>query len=671
MPGGVVTTIRDKCKRCYTCIRSCPAKAIKVEDGQAVVVEPLCVGCGNCIKVCAQSAKAVESSIGEVQRLLGQPAPIVACLAPSFPAAFQNYPPGQIISAIRVLGFEEVMEVAVGAELVAREYSELARDRDARPLIATPCPAVVFYIQRHAPALVPYLAPVVSPMIAIGRAVKERYRPGARTVFIGPCTAKKAEIRDPEVAGAIDVVLTFVELQEMFLGAGIRVEHLPESDFDGPRPGVGRIFPVAGGLLRTAGIRDDVLDSRVVVTEGVERVPELIKEIEAGHVQAKFYDLLLCNGCIDGPLMGNDLSPFARKEIIASYTSSRSRTEGRERPCKLSDFEGLDLKRKFVSEYVDLPMPTEEEIRRILIQINKNTKEDELNCGACGYDSCREKAVAVYRGLAELEMCLPYLIEQLQASYLELESSHHALREAEEKLIQSTKLASMGQLAAGIAHELNNPLGSIMLYSHMLMKTADPGSTAHEDMKLIADEAARCKEIVSGLLDFARRSRVKTRATGINELVSETLDLLSKQPAFAKVELKREFDPDLPQIPVDAPQIKQAFINLMTNAAEAMAEGGTLTIRTYLCDDGQMVGIQFCDTGSGIPKENLGKLFTPFFTTKQLGKGTGLGLAITYGIVKMHRGGIDVQSTVGKGTCFTITLPRTAPTKPAKKMLFQ
>ncbi len=407
MPGGVVTTIRDKCKRCYTCIRSCPAKAIKVEDGQAVVVEALCIGCGNCVKVCAQSAKAIESSVVEVNALLASGEPVIACLAPSFPAAFHKLQPGQVIEALRRLGFDEVLEVAVGAELAAREYAELASDRESGPWIATACPAVVSYVQRHLPSLVPYLAPVVSPMIALGRAIKERYRPGARVVFIGPCTAKKAEIREPSVAGAVDAVLTFAELQQMFESGRVAPESLPESDFDGPRPGVGRIFPVSGGLLRTAGLRDDVLNNQVVVTEGVERVPVILREMEDGYLQARFYDLLLCNGCIDGPLMGNELSPFARKEIIANYTLSRTRTEPREREWKLSDFEGLNLRRTYADEHVALPSPSEEEIRQILLQINKTTKADELNCGACGYETCREQAEAIGKGLAEWEMCHP------------------------------------------------------------------------------------------------------------------------------------------------------------------------------------------------------------------------------------------------------------------------
>lgn len=655
--AAVIDTIQDRCKRCYTCVRNCPAKAIRVVEGQARVLEDRCIACGSCVRVCSQSAKRIESGVEEVLALLSGDRPVAACLAPSFPAAFSGARPGQVVSAMRRLGFSMVMEVAFGAELVSREYAKLYSQASNRPIITTPCPALVGYVEKHMPALLPFLAPVVSPGVALGRAIKEKIAPEAKVVFIGPCIAKKAEIKDPEVAGAVDAVLTFNEAEEMLRAAGIQVSELEESETDGPLPAVASIFPVSGGLLRSAGIRGDVLESEVLVAEGADRILPLLAELESGNIRPRFLDLLLCNGCIDGPAMNHGLSVFARREAVTQYVACRM--AGRSQDALDADvrkFRPSSLGRGYRNLKPDLPVPTEEEIRNILRRINKTKKEDELNCGACGYSTCREKAVAVYQGLAELQMCLPYLIDQLEVS-------NTALREAEEQLIQSAKLASMGQLAAGIAHEINNPLGTVTLFAHLMLKSMPEDDPRRADLQMIVDEAARCKEIVAGLLDFSRRGKLKLRSINVNAVLDEALASVEKRPEFDRVRVEKMYAANLPEIQADGAQLRQVFVNLMVNAAEAMHGGGTLTLTTRLSQDGGSVVVSVSDTGCGIPRENLDKLFTPFFTTKQIGKGTGLGLAVAYGIIKMHHGSIEVQSTVGKGTTFEIALPRVQPGK--------
>jgi len=234
------------------------------------------------------------------------------------------------------------------------------------------------------------------------------------------------------------------------------------------------------------------------------------------------------------------------------------------------------------------------------------------------------------------------------------------LRTTEQQLIQSEKLASVGQLAAGVAHEINNPLGTILLFSDIMRKELSPDDPRRDDVKMIIDEATRCKTIVSDLLNFARQNEVLAQSTDVNALLSETIEEMSIQPVFQDLEIVRRLDPDLPSIQADPAQLKEVFINLMTNAAEAMEGDGSLTIATAPAED-CMVAVVFQDTGCGIPEENLSKIFTPFFTTKPIGKGTGLGLAIVYGIIKMHRGQIYVASEVGVGSTFTITLPIRLP----------
>jgi signal transduction histidine kinase/NAD-dependent dihydropyrimidine dehydrogenase PreA subunit len=659
----VVSTIKEKCRRCYTCVRKCPAKAIKVEDGQAKVVAERCIACGSCIKVCPQEAKAIRDSIAPVKDLFWNSPEIIACLAPSFPAAFPQAKPGQIITAVRNLGFTEVMEVAFGADLVAKAHARLAKRNPNKLFISSPCPALVLYIEKYFPSLVDHLAPIVSPMVAMGRVIKRSLRPGAKVVFIGPCIAKKEEIDDPEVAGDVDAVLTFVELDRMFQEAGLILEKLPENAADGPLPRLGRIFPVPGGLLRSAAMKEDICQNRILVTEGKEACTQILEEILEGAVEAKFLDLLFCEGCINGPGFPNDLSAFARKELVASYVQSRLKAEGEGRhKADMRKYSRVSLQRNFRPDDRRLTTPSPDIIREILRRTNKIHPEDELNCGACGYASCQEKASAVYWGLAENEMCLPYLIDQLEENLSQLAQSHAELRETQQQLIQSEKMASVGQLAAGVAHEINNPLGTILLYSHMILEKLEQQDDRREELDTIAKEAARCRDIVRGLLDFARQRKLQVENVNVNKILEEALSLEAAQPSFQKVKVLITLDPSLPPTGGDPVQLKEVFLNILSNAVEAMPEGGAVTVSSRFLDGAaRQIEVMIRDTGQGIPPENLDKIFMPFYTTKKIGQGTGLGLAIAYGIVKMHRGAIEVKSKVGEGTAFWVKLPASAP----------
>jgi len=253
--------------------------------------------------------------------------------------------------------------------------------------------------------------------------------------------------------------------------------------------------------------------------------------------------------------------------------------------------------------------------------------------------------------------------------YYEMQSLAHSfntmvenLKETQEQLLQKEKLASVGQLAAGVAHEINNPLGSVLLYADILRKeTPSDNLQQQEDLDMILREATRCKTIVNDLLNFSRQNQVLAQETDLNELLQELAEESGKQHLFEQIEIVTEFNPALPRIQADPLQIRQVFLNLMSNAAEAMPNGGKLSLRTYAGPSAGMVTAEVEDNGVGISDENMRKLFTPFFTTKPIGKGTGLGLAIIYGIVKMHRGQIGVQSKVGSGTKFTLTLRQQLP----------
>jgi two-component system NtrC family sensor kinase len=250
-----------------------------------------------------------------------------------------------------------------------------------------------------------------------------------------------------------------------------------------------------------------------------------------------------------------------------------------------------------------------------------------------------------------------------------------ALKETQEQLVQKEKLASVGQLAAGVAHEINNPLGSVLLYADILCKeTPQENEQQREDLQMIIREATRCKTIVHDLLNFSRQNEVLAQDTDLNAMLRDLAEEQGRQELYEKVKIETELDPEIETIQADPLQLHQVFINLMNNAAEAMSHGGVLTLRTRKGPSPDLVTIEVQDTGVGISQENMKKIFTPFFTTKPIGKGTGLGLAIIYGIVKMHRGQISVQSEVGEGTTFTIVLRQRLPvpqTQPESTFVLQ
>jgi two-component system NtrC family sensor kinase len=263
--------------------------------------------------------------------------------------------------------------------------------------------------------------------------------------------------------------------------------------------------------------------------------------------------------------------------------------------------------------------------------------------------------VAVWQGLAEVGMCLPYLVEELELTLSSLQRSHQA---TQDRLVQTEQLASMGQISAGVAHEINNPLSTILLYSHMLLKAHREGDPESEDIQMIVSEANRCRSIMRGLLDFARQSRVVKTPTDIGMLIHDLVDTtMMKLGKDAVVKVGCEIEDGLPRLLLDGEQIRQMLVNLVQNGIDAIQGPGCITISAGLSESHDLLVLRVRDTGAGMPPEVQKEIFTPFYTTKQLGKGTGMGLPIVYGVVKMHAGDIAVDSEVGKGTSFLVRIP--------------
>ena len=644
---------------CYTCVRECPVKAIRITEGQAQVVGDRCITCGNCSRICSQHAKLLKSSIDEVRELLRSGGHVAACLAPSFPAEFTEIPYTQLVGMVRALGFDPVVEVSFGADLVARQYRKLLDSANGSRYISTTCPAVISYVERYWPGMVDSLAPIVSPMLATTRVLRRLHGDAVKVVFIGPCIAKKVEAQGPEVAGEVDAVLMYPELRRMFTDDGIIPEAVQAGDFDPPHGSAGGLFSVSRGILQAADLQEDLMTGDVIATQGRSHMLEAIKEFAEGDLGSKLLEVLCCEGCIMGPGVTGNLPLFNRRRHIRTYVCHRvERLDRGQWEADLERLADLDLGRGYHADDQRIPTPDRDKLEAIMRQMGKLSPGDELNCGACGYDTCLEHALAIHKNLAESEMCLPNTIDQLRVALSELKVSHEELAVTQEALLQSEKLAGMGQLAAGIAHEVNNPLGVVLMYAHLLLEECDAESKMRDDVAMIAEQADRCKRIVAGLLHFARQNKVCRTPTDIREVVDRTLRATTV-PASIRLEIEHALDDPIAEL--DRDQIVQVLTNLVSNAIAAMEQGGALTVRTS--GDARRVHFAVRDTGVGIPAANIKKIFDPFFTTKQMGKGTGLGLAVSYGIVKMHSGDIRVESQADPaagqtGSTFTVSLPR-------------
>jgi iron only hydrogenase large subunit-like protein/nitrogen-specific signal transduction histidine kinase len=650
----LVYTIKELCRVCYTCVRECPAKAIKIINGQAEVINERCIGCGNCIKVCSQDAKVFLLTRPEVKALLQSDEKVAAIVAPSFPAEFPEISDHKaFVGMMRALGFDYVFEVGFGADLVAREYKKLLKNRQESGYISSDCPSIVNYIRFYHPDLVEKLAPVASPMVAMTRVVKKKLGEGIRVVFIGPCIAKKAE------SDEVDFGLTFRELRGMFEHASISPENVDLSEFDPPRAGKGAVFPISRGLIQTLNLRDDVLEGNVIVAEGRRGFQEAVKEYENGKLKNHHLELLCCEGCIMGPGMSAGGKRFERRTHISSYVQSKITPEKEiEWRSNFDLYKNIDLTQTFEQSDRRLPLPSDYEVNKTLASMGKFTPRVHLNCGACGYDTCMEHAIAIVEGLAEVEMCLPYTIEELHDSIGDLAVSNDKLAKVQQALKHSEKLAHMGQLSAGIAHELNNPLGVVLMYSNILLDELELDNPLRSDLDLISTQAQRCKKIVSGLLNFARKNQVRAEEIELKKLAEDSITSVIvpdniKTQVICKNEKLKAF--------IDYEQMMQVLTNLNKNAIDAMPKGGKLQLE--VTENRSDIIFVVKDTGVGISEENMDKLYTPFFTTKGTGKGTGLGLATTYGIVKMHKGKIEAESNTDKsvgptGTTFKIIIPK-------------
>ena len=387
---------KANCKNCHKCIRHCPVKAIRFSDGQAQIVQSDCILCGECFITCPQNAKSIRSDLQQAKELLAA-GEVWVSLAPSVLANYEGASIRSIDQTLRKLGFAGAEETALGATMVKRRYDEMVEQGELDVIISSCCHSVNTLIQKHYPAALPYLAKVASPMMAHCSDLKERH-PGAKTVFIGPCVSKKAEAE--QYPGPVDCVLTFEELSGWLEEEGLAIPVDPEQV-----SGTARLFPISGGILRT--MECNRKDYSYMVVDGTTQCIEALGEVIQGRLTHCFIEMSACRGgCVGGPAM--------HTRTVMHHTSRISRVAGPK------DFQVFDpgaekLHKEMPPLPSFLPRPGNKAIEEVLRKMGKTLPEHELNCGTCGYDTCRDKAVAILTGKAEIEMCLPYLMEKAQS----------------------------------------------------------------------------------------------------------------------------------------------------------------------------------------------------------------------------------------------------------------
>jgi len=395
-----LTLKKSNCKNCYKCIRHCPVKSIRFSGNQAHIIGNECILCGQCFVVCPQDAKQIVDETEKVRVLIQSGDPVYVSLAPSFIANYHGIGIGGMTAALKKLGFAGAEETAIGATMVKTEYERMLADGTRDIVISSCCHSVNLLIQKYFPSELPFLADIYSPMQAHCADLKRRY-PGAKTVFIGPCVAKKDEAS--HYAGLVDAVLTFEELTKW-----LEAEHITlVPDMDETPESRARFFPTTGGILKT--MAQTAPGYTYLAIDGVENCIAALRDIESGKIHHCFIEMSACVGsCIGGPVMEKyHRAPVSDYTEVARYAGDRD--------FAVTQPDSLEIKKNFEPIELRNHAPSDYEIAEILRRMGKTKPEDELNCGSCGYNTCREKAIAIYHGKAEISMCLPYLKDKAES----------------------------------------------------------------------------------------------------------------------------------------------------------------------------------------------------------------------------------------------------------------
>ncbi len=512
---------KSNCKNCYKCIRHCPVKSIRFSGNQAHVVSEECILCGQCFVVCPQNAKQIVDETEKVNFLLQSSDPVIISLAPSFVANYDGVGIESMRKALKELGFSDAEETAVGATIVKREYERILKDVKPDILITSCCHSVNLLIQKYFPAELKYLAPVLSPMQAHAADIKRRV-PAAKVVFIGPCVAKKDEAA--HYTGYVDAVLTFEDLTKWLKSAGIELQK-DEAKQEQSRA---RLFPTGGGVLKT--MEQGIGGYTYISVDGTENCIAALRDIEHGDVHNCIIEMSACPGsCIGGPVMEKfHRSPVRDYKAVTDFAGKEDFPVEQPQPSDLTksiEFIGKHDRK-----------PSETEIAAILRKMGKNKPEDELNCGSCGYNTCRDKAVAIFQGKADVSMCLPYLKEKAESfSDTIVNNSQNGLIVLNEEL----EVQQINRAACNITniHAASDILGDKViriLDPKVFMDVRDTGKNVYSEKRYLAEydryvdlSVIYDKEynvIICNMRDISAEERDKEKKESISRQTIETAD---------------------------------------------------------------------------------------------------------------------------------------------------
>ncbi len=403
----------EKCDDCYKCLRSCPTKAIVIKEKKHDIADDLCIKCGMCQEVCPQNALTIKSELSKVRTAINSGKKVVASIAPAFAGAFDIDNPLSIVTALKELGFDQVEETGVGAEITSKAFHDTLHSSDLPNLITSCCPSANYLIEQYYPSLTPYILPYVSPMVAHGKLMRRRYGTDIYIVFIGPCMAKKAEAEEFQHSTTIDAVLTFEELEEWFNAESINLETLSPSDFSVMSTKRGGLYPTGSSLLNADLKTRFQSKYKVTKVNGIDNCIELLDVMKKGLLQNYCVEMCICNNsCLSGPGMTKNIeNSIERKIKLHQYVDNLPFAS------ESDTIEGVDINihKTYLSKTVPHKTPTREELWSILNEIGKTEEADLLNCSACGYKTCYDKAEAVYNGMSDVHMCLPYLRDKAES----------------------------------------------------------------------------------------------------------------------------------------------------------------------------------------------------------------------------------------------------------------
>lgn len=544
------------CRNCLRCVRVCPTKAMTYQNHQPTILEDECILCGKCYAICPHSAKKVHSDGDQVRAWIAQGQPLALSIAPSFASVWPDYP--RLKRQLKTIGFQVVEETAVGARLVSQAYMKLIEEHRMKNILSTCCPAVVTYVEKNFPELIDQLAPVVSPMIAHGYDLKERY-PGVKTVFLTPCIAKQKEAADPRFAGAVDAVLTMPDLSAWLKEAPADEpeEHAEEIRWETMETSTVRMYPTPGGVIRTLSSSDEVYER--VSAEGMDRVKDALKSIAQGHMEGYFFELSACEqSCLGGPLLCHvDHSEWRARSAIRRNMDPQDQVRQAELPA--------NLRAAWQADPVERTTHTEEEIKDMLFLMGKTSKEKELDCGACGYESCRAKAIAVLEGKADPKLCLPYALEHAQSiSNLIIENTpngilvldeHNCVREINPAALNMMNLQEIDPIGMPVEsilpdqglHELLQDFVGVQYYRceypqyHKILNHAMISIEDHRYVILILMDLTveETKEKVIRQMQMKTAEVAQTVIDDQMRVVQEIASLLGETTAKSKVALTR------------------------------------------------------------------------------------------------------------------------------------